>query len=165
MTKRLLARDVDLRGFTWRLAALQPAWDVAAQQAAAELARREGEHATLQKELDRMRDAYMQQLPVLGYAAAIEPLRQRHALLYLAQALQRLKEQQSAVDVCEASVAQAQRTRIAAQQRLDSLLRLHDDAVALYVTKERHRTGKEADQAWLAGLTRLSSQRARGAEA
>lgn len=165
MTMRPSLADVDLRGFTWRLAALHPPWEVAAERAEAELARREREHTALRSELERMRDAYMQQLPALGCDGAIDPLRQRHALLYLVQALERLHDHQGAVDACEASVAEARRARIAAQQRLDSLLRLRDDAFALYAAQERHRTRKEADQAWLAGLTRLRSQRARGADA
>lgn len=163
MTASRRPNDVDLRGFASPFAIVRRQLEVTAQCALGELAARERVRDNRQAHLDEMQREYGRQLQSLYDPSLFADPRHRHgALVYLAQQLQRVAVEDKALEECAARVEDARQARITAQLRLDVLQRLHDGALDAFAAQQRHRMGKEADQAWLASRVRGGARRASG---
>lgn len=147
--------DVDLRGFAWPLAPLACHVAITAERAAAEVARCERIRLARCEELEDMQREHGQQLLALAGLGTIDPMHRRQSLLFLARGLDRLMVHEQVLQAAAAAVETARQAHRAAEHRRECLQRLHDAAVENHAAHERRRVGKEADQAWLAGLFRL----------
>lgn len=147
--------DVDLRGFSWPLAAVARQVDAAAQRALADLASQQRCRAAGEAALQALRSEHDDQIRSVP---ALDVALRRHGIAYLAGAAQRLDDQERAQVATSVRTEAARQAHQALQQRLEALARLRGEAMARHAGQERRRAANEADQAFLASRLRARAR-------
>jgi DNA repair exonuclease SbcCD ATPase subunit len=146
------AAGADMRGFDWRLAALERKLRHALDRAQAELARLQREALGLEAARDALakeKDAQARWASTL-LARAMDPFAYRRCLDYLCAAERMLQERSAQAAQLETRVAAARQACLDADRRLAALCSLRDGAEADYALAQSRRGAKHADLAWLA---------------
>lgn len=154
----------DMRGFRWRLAALEGKLDHDLDRARAALAALQREAATLdaaRREMAEVQAAHLRRAAAL-VAGRPDPAMHRACLQYLAHAENRLHQRRSEAEQLAARVAGARKACVDADRKLASVRSLRRRDEVPYAIEQARRNAREADLAWLANsvaATRAAARR------
>lgn len=144
--------NADLRGFQWRLAALERKLDHdlgRARSALATLQREAADLDTVRHDMADVQAAQMRRAAAL-VVRGLDPAAHRACLQYLVLAEGRLQQRRSEAEQLAARVADARKACLDADRKLASLRSLRREDEAEYATDQSRRNAREADLAWLA---------------
>lgn len=145
---------VDLRAFTWPLAALERKLEHDLEHQRMHLAALRREFDELRSQLAALQAAHQDEVQAAGAPAhgSIDAAARRQALAYLAHALERMSLRLQELERLREKMELAGKTLVRADQRLAALRNLRDSARAAYARSELRRQAREADLAWLTGV-------------
>lgn len=156
----------DMRGFQWRLAALERKLDHDLGRAHSALAVLQREAADLDTLRNEMADLLAAQMR--GAAGLIarkpDPAAHRACLRYLQLGHERLHQRRSEADELAARVSVARQACLDADRKLAALRSLRHEQETEYATEQSRRGAREADLAWLANAFATAQAAARREE-
>lgn len=155
---------VDMRGFSWKLAALERKLGHELDLATAALATAQREAAGLREAAQRLERESQEQLQAAGAALAreLDPVAHRRALGYLVQLRQRLWDALRAAEAGHSRVREAAQACIEADRKLASVRRVRELSERAYAQAQGRREAREADRSWLARFGALGRTASEG---
>jgi chromosome segregation ATPase len=144
--------NADVRGFPWRLAALERKLDHDLDRARSALAALQREAANLDTMRHEMADGQAAQMRHASALVArrLDPVAHRACLQYLVLAEQSLQQRRSEAERLAVRVADARKACLVADRKLASLRSLRREDETGYATEQARRNARDADLAWLA---------------
>lgn len=142
----------DLRGFQWRLTALERKLDHDLDRAHSALATLQREAANLDTVRHEMADMQAAQTQRAGelMGRRLDPAVQRACLQYLVIAENRLQKRRGEAEQLAARVADARKACLDADRELASIRSLRREDEREYAMEQSRRNARDADLAWLA---------------
>lgn len=157
------SRHADVRGFQWRLAALEQKLDhdlARAHSALATLQREARKLKAVQAEMDDVQSAQMRRAAAL-MGRSLDPAAHGACLRYLVLAEQHIQQRRNEAVHLATRVADARTACLAADRKLASLRSLRREDESEYAREQSRRSARDADLAWLANSVAAAQAAAR----